>query len=245
MKAMYRSIILGVALLATACNKPIDSYSGDSRIYFFERTEGTVVARLTSKSFSFVLMDNSVTEDTIFVKTKIMGLATASDRSFSAVADTGGNAAAADYKILPGVVKANTIFGSLPVVVYRKPELKTTIKVLNLKIADGGDFKAGVIDDAKFQLNWTDNLIKPDNWETTPGLKTYFGTYSAVKYRFIIDVLGRDQFPIQTGRDLLPGQLTHYNMLDLKAILKDALVAYNNTHTPAMTDEFGQLVTFP
>jgi hypothetical protein len=242
---IYAAVLL-LFILSTACNKGLDGYQNAPGIYFFERVDGVIASRITSKSFSFVLYDNSKVSDTQRIKAKIMGLPVATDRSFMAAVDTGTKAVAGtEYKILPGVIKANEIIGYLPVVIYRTPDLKTVTKVLNLKIVDGGDFKAGVTEDARIQLNWTDNLVMPANWNTLPGLKTYFGVYSIVKYKFIIDVLGRSDFPIQTNNTLLPGQLTNANMLDLKAILKDALVVYNNTHSPVLTDETGQIVTFP
>lgn len=243
-KLLY--IALPAILAVIACNKELGGYADEPRVYFWERTATAYPVRAENKSFSFVLLPATVTEDTMMVAAKIMGLPAKADRNFRAAVDTGSTAKeGTDYKILPGVIPADSILGYLPVVVYRKPELKTVTQKLNLKIVDGGDFKAGVSEEAKIQLLWNDNLIKPANWDTRPGLVTYFGVYSVVKYRFIIDVLGMSEFPLQTSNVYIPGQLSNPNMLDKKAILKDALVVYNSTHTPVLTDENGLVVTFP
>jgi hypothetical protein len=245
MKLLYTAL-LPVLLVMSACNKDISKYADEPRVYFYERITGTFSTKAEVKSFSFVLLPATVTQDTILVAAKIMGLTTKAERSFRAVADTGSAATVdTDYKILDGVIPADSLLGYLPVVVYRKPELKTITKKLNLKIVDGGDFKTGAVSEIRIQLLWNDNLIKPANWDTRPGLVTYFGVYSTVKYRFIIDVLGMSEFPIATSNVYVPGQLSHPNMLDKKAILKDALTLYNSTHTPVLTDENGLVVTFP
>ncbi|UYQ95485.1 DUF4843 domain-containing protein [Chitinophaga horti] len=238
--------MLPAVLAVSACNKDVDSYSNDPRVYFFERTNSAIPVKVSGKSFTFVLMPATVTEDTLLVAAKIMGAAAKTDRSFAAAADTGSTATpTTDYKILPGVIKADSLTGYLPVVLYRREELKTVIKKLNLKIVDGGDFKAGATEEIRMQLLWNDNLIKPANWDTRPGLVTYFGAYSTVKYRFIIDVLGRSEFPLQTSNVFTPGMLTNAAMMDLKDQVRVALQAYNASHTPALTDENGQLVILP
>jgi hypothetical protein len=232
-------------LSAVSCKKDIAKYNNDPRINFFERTNDQYQRVILSKSFSFAAEPATVLTDTILVRAKIMGLAAANDRKFGAISLSAQSTAipGTDYKILEGTVKANELFGYLPVVLYRTAELKTISKVLVLQTADIADFKTGVINENVFTLNWNDNLVKPANWDTRPGLVTYFGVYSLTKFQFISTVLGRVDFPIQTGA-YDPALLTHYQMLDLKAKLKDALGVYNSTHS-ALTDEFGLVVTFP
>lgn len=246
---MKQNIYLKTALFVwvcccfTACNKNIDGYENDPGVYFFERTQDGFSERIGVKTLSFLLKPANVTQDTIKVIAKIMGLKADHDRTFVAVADTGSNALPADYKILPGIVKANQIFGELPVVVFRTPEIKELVKLLNVKIVDGGDFKAGINDqlDILMSLSWTDGLIKPDNWDSA--LRSYFGTYSKVKFQFVIDVLGMAEFPVLAyGVTYVPGvTLSPYEMQDKQAMLKAALLVYNQSHATPLTDEFGPI----
>jgi len=238
-----------IALLLTflvslmGCKKDIEGYENDPRVYFYERTQDGFSTRVGIKTLSFLMKPAEVKEDTIKVIAKIMGLKAGYDRTFLAIPDTGSNANTTDYKILPGIIKAGEVIGYLPVVVQRTAEIKQMVKVLNVMIVDGADFKAGISDqqDVKMSLSWTDGLIKPVNWDTA--LKTYFGDYSTIKYQFIIDVLGRTEFPVLAyGVPFVQGvTLTPYEMQDKQAILKAALLEYNLNHSTPLSDEFGPI----
>lgn len=244
--SLFIAVMALLFTLVSSCKKDLMSYENDPRVYFFEQDATVNKAPVYVKSFSFATEQASVAEYTVNIKVKIMGLAATNKRTFTAEAVTKGTNAlvGTDYKFLPGTIDANQIEGILPVVLYRTADLKTVTKQLVLKVSDVGDFKGGTVEHNGFTLIWNDNLIKPDNWDTRPGLVTYFGVYSVVKYQFIINTLNRSAFPIQTST-YDPNLLTNAQMLDLKVSLKTALVVYNNTHSTPLTDEFGVAVTFP
>lgn len=248
---LHKIILLSMVLLLSmilSCSKDIAPYDNDARAYFNERfiINATNNSQLLSKSFSFAPYAVRLQDTTVLLKVKIMGLATGADRTFGAEAVPTVTTAVAgtEYKLLPGTIKANQTEGLLPVVLYRAATLKTTLRQLTLKIADYGDFKGGTVENNIFTLFFNDDYIKPDNWDTAPGLKSYFGVFSVTKYKFIVAVLGRADFPIQTsGYD--PLKFSNADLLDKKAILQTALLAYNSSHTPVLTDETGLAVTFP
>ena len=96
-----------------------------------------------------------------------------------------------------------------------------------------------------FSLRWSDNLVKPDNWRPY-FLEVFFGSYSRIKYQFIIEVLGINEFPLQPSRySWTEGYYSTSQMWEFNSKLKLALVGYNSTHDPDLTDENGNLVTFP
>lgn len=159
-----------MCLLSTSCKKDLEKYENDPRINFFERTNDQFQNVILSKTFTFAALPTTVLTDTLLIRAKIMGLAATIDRKFSAVPVAAQSNAipGTDYKVLDGTVKANAIFGYLPVVLYRTAELKTVTKKLVLQTADAADFKTGVLNENVFTLNWSDNLIKPANWDTPP-----------------------------------------------------------------------------
>lgn len=240
--------LLLLAALGSACNKAIPGYENDPRIYFYERfvVNSFSTTDVFSRSFSFAPFPAKLTDTTIYINVKIMGKTAATDRTFYAepAALTTNAIPKTDYELLPGTVKANEMMGTLPVILHRTAEMKTVIKEMTIKIADRGDFKTGPQENSSFKLIWNDDYLKPDNWDTFPGVGQSFGTYSVVKYKFIIDVLGLSQFPLQTA-GYNPAQYSNAQMLDFKAILKNALLDYNNTHATPLRDEFGLAITFP
>lgn len=233
----------------TACEKDIASYNNDPRVYFFERNTDLTQSRITFKSFSFLKLPAEVTQDTFLIRVKIMGETAPYDRIVrgQAIADSSTAIAGQHYDFIDGIIPADSITGYLPVVLYRTADIADSAVTLNLRIAPTKDFKTGVTEDNFFTLTWSDNVIKPSNWDGFISLSTYFGTYSAVKYRFIISVTGIEQFPLQQSGRVPPkdGEFTAAAMTDIKARLKDALKAYNDSNDPDLTDESGQLVTFP
>ncbi|WP_165499817.1 DUF4843 domain-containing protein [Pedobacter frigidisoli] len=230
-----------------SCKKDIDKYEDDPMVYFYVQQANSTVL-VSSIAYSFATRSVTLAQDTIYVGVKIIGLAAPTERKFGAEAIIDANSATAgtDYKILTGTVKANQLMGRLPVVVYRTADLKTITKQLKIRLKDENDFKAGVIESNLFTLNWNDALIKPTNWDSVVGgLLGYFGTYSRVKYQFIIDTIALSAFPVQGSSAYSPTLITNQQMLEYARQLKLALAQYNSTHTTPLTDEFGVAVTFP
>lgn len=251
MMKYHTNILYALILLmsvGSSCTKDIMGYNDDPRVYFFERfvVNVSTVAEVYNRSFSFAPFPESLQDTTIYIKVKIMGNVAVTDRTFYAEpsGETTNAVAGTDYDLLPGTIKANMLEGTLPVVFHRTVAMKTQIKTMKIKIADKGDFKMGPAESSFFSLSWNDDYLKPDNWDTFPGVGQIFGVYSVAKYKFIISVLGISQFPLQTA-GYNPKQYSNAQMLDFKAILKNALLEYNNTHSVPLTDEFGLVVTFP
>lgn len=253
MNMKFRTLFVCLVALSTSllssCEKGIDTYEDDPRLYFFERATDLVQTRITSKSFSFVPFPPAFIIDTIKIKVKTMGLARDYDRPIKGAAIPAGTTAVegTNYAFAEGVIKAGQVDGYLPVVLYRTADIKTKSVTLNLTVAETKDFKPGVVEDQTFTLNWSDDLVKPANWDGIISLNFYFGAYNRTKYRFIIDVIGVTDFPLQqSGRvPLNPGEYSNSMMNDIKLRLKDALAAYNASHTVPLTDENNVPVTFP
>lgn len=232
----------------SACNKSLEPYIDDPQVYFFERATDLNKSRITSKSFSFLPLASTILKDTVKIKVKTMGFPKDYDRVVRGKMIAKGSTAAegTNFDFINGIVKAGQVEGLLYVLLYRTADIKNTTLQLNLSIAETADFKPGVVEDNYFTILWSDNIVKPDNWDGPLGLVNFFGVYSTVKYRFIIDVLGVTDFRLQqSARDpLKPGEYSGAMMIDLKNRMKAALAAYNLVNPPKV-DENNQPISFP
>jgi hypothetical protein len=89
----------------------------------------------------------------------------------------------------------------------------------------------------RYLVKINDYLSQPTNWSQLTG---YFGTYSQVKYAFVISVTGRSEFLFTNTTD----PVSTSQMLYFKIQCQNALTAYVTANGP-MVDEFGQTVQFP
>lgn len=234
------------AWLLTACKKSgLTSYMQPDMIYVYKDFYNPNKDSIT---YSFAIKSNTLITDTVKVPLRIMGNARDKDRTVAIqiLADS-TTAASQQYALLPTIVKAGSFTTDIPVLVKRTPDMKTREVRILLTIAASDDFLPGIPNTTattsraggatQYLVKINDFLTKPSNWETV--LSTYFGAYSQVKYKFIIDVTGRTEFPI-SGPDMVsPSQFLFY-----KKLCREALETYNTTNGP-LTDESGMLVTFP
>lgn len=226
------------------CEKDIVSYKQDPRVYFFERANDPNLTRITNRSYTFITLDEAQMKDTLYIKVKTMGDTAGYDRYVigKMIRDSVTTAIEGeDYDFIPGLIKAGETEGNLAIVLYRTAKLRNETLVLKLAIGESEDFKGGVVEDDEFMLTWSDRLVQPDTWPY------YFGTYSNVKYRFVIDVLGVADFPAQMCARcaINPGEYSLADIQDMASILRVRLREYNASN-PAnpMRDENGVLIVF-
>lgn len=123
---------------------------------------------------------------------------------------------------------------------------------LYLRMAENDEFTTGVEEYSELVIVLKNYLSKPDNWDSATypyrALSLYFGTYSKVKYQFMIQVLGLIDFQVSYTASVTYNEETnvvstnYVNYLVSKMQL--ALDEYNSTHDTPLTDETGALVTF-
>ena len=113
-------------------------------------------------------------------------------------------------------------------------------------------FSIGTEGHQSFTVILKNYLAKPDNWDSANyprvALSKYFGTYSRVKYQFMIEHLGLIDFEInyntQTSYDEETNVVSAVYAVYLQQVMQRALNEYNETHETPLTDEFGIPVTF-
>lgn len=133
------------------------------------------------------------------------------------------------------------------------PKLFTTSDgVIHFRVAPNEDFSIGTENHQMFTVILKNYLAKPNNWETANypnvALSKYFGTYSRVKYQFMIEVLGLIDFKInynsQTSYDEATNTISASYAVYLQQVMQKALNEYNETHDTPLTDEYGVAVFF-
>ena len=190
-----------------------------------------------SISFSFVAYGSEVTEKEMLVDAQIMGEVENRDRVVNLSVDPARTTADASLYTVPSTVTipAGAVKATFPVILKRSAALQTKTVRLYLQVAESADFKAGVNEENHIKLIWSDVLQKPKNWDT---LEPFFGTYSDVKYRFMLaNSNGAGEFSTDT---MSWAMLNSYRIL-----FQNALNAYNAAHPGnPLTDENNQLVTF-
>lgn len=197
-----------------------------------------------STNYSFANQVALKTTDTLFLKMIIMGNLENHERDVQLEAIDGSTAKEGVHYKLPIIKLASKAYEFLyPVVLFNTEDLKTNTVRLVLKAKANKDFPEGaaIITGssryAKYKVNFNNKLIKPDYWRF---IQNYFGEYSDVKYKFMIDVIGISDFL----PDLNGGTIVYSDFINYSGQMRKALDEYEAIHGP-MLDETGKEVSFP
>lgn len=123
---------------------------------------------------------------------------------------------------------------------------------VQFRVKENKDFSLGTTGRQSFKVVLKNYLAKPDNWDTANyprmPLSRYFGTYSRVKYQFMIEVLGLVSFEINynatTAFNPETNVASNAYAIYLQQVMQRALSEYNETHDTPLLDETGVPVTF-
>ena len=235
MKKMKLMILLiSVIGMFNACENDKFYFQDDARVRIegpYEWAVGT-----DSLTFSFAAYPSQVQEQGMEMKLYVMGEAAATDRTAKLAIDRTLTTANDDQYVFPETVTIPAGKLEAPfIVTLKRADLTSGTVSLYFRVVETNDFKVGVIEQNHFCIKWNDTLSKPKNWDTE--LFEFFGEYSLVKYRFIIDTIGFGEF---SATSMSWSELTNY-----KIIMKTALDEYNDAHPgEPLKDENGLLVTF-
>ena len=226
-------LLLVVIGMFAACENDKFYYQDEARVRIegpYEWAVGT-----DSLNFSFAVYPSSVQEQEMKMILYVMGEAASTDRTAKLEVDASRTTASAAQYILPETVTVPAGKLEVPFIITlkRSEDLTSQTVSLYLRVAESNDFKIGVVEQNHFCLKWNDILGKPKNWDTE--LTEFFGEYSYVKYRFIIDTIGFGEF----GNGMTWSELMNYQIL-----MKTALDEYNASPAGPLKDENGQLVEF-
>lgn len=239
MKSIHNTIKTAAVCIAamafTACSVDDFTYQDTARL----RLEGPEIyaAGSDSLTFSFVTYPEDTVSKVMDIDVIVMGTAVDYDRTAAVkvVADK-TTASASDYEMpLTITVPAGSAKGTLPVTLKRSTALQEKSVRLYIEIDANDDFQTGVNEQNHFTLIWNDVLTRPTNWDD---LEEFFGTYSDVKYRFMIQNAGGiSEFDADT--------MSWAQLNSLKIKFQNALNEYNEEHPGnPLRDDDGVLISF-
>lgn len=239
MKSIHNTIKTAAACLAalafTACSVDDFTYQDTARL----RLEGPEIyaAGTDSLTFSFVTYPEDTISKVMDIDVIVMGTTADNDRTAAVkvVADK-TTASASDYEMpLSITIPAGSAKGTLPITLKRSTALQEKAVRLYIEIEPNNDFQTGVNEQNHFTLIWNDVLTRPTNWDD---LEEFFGTYSDVKYRFMIQNAGGiSEFDADT--------MSWAQLNSLKIKFQNALNEYNEEHpNDPLRDGDGVLISF-
>lgn len=244
-----------LAVAITSCSKEL-VYKNMPGIYIDKEK---LTAR-DSTAYSFAEKSESLMLDTIYIPVKISGEVSNTDRNVPLQANAAKTNAIAGthYQILTTVIKANELTARVAVLLKRTPDLKSKQLRIYLETAPNTDFpltitstktnstfsgEASSTYSPGYLIKLTDQILKPDTWDGSGSwFRYYFGTYSAVKFKFIIEVTGRTVWGDRARYG--PDAPTSAQLQIYYTKLITALYEYEKINGP-MIDETGNQVTFP
>jgi hypothetical protein len=226
-----------LSMLMISCSKENLMYTEAPAVYFKKS-----IINPDSVIYSFGIRPNNIITDTVYLALRIMGSATATDREIKfSVAE--GSTAKLGYHFAfgPLVMPAGQYETLIPVYLHRKAGLKDSILTARIRVLESKDFKPGyddvisgsVLSRLEYRIVMNDQILRPSNW--TADYQPYFGVYSVVKYRFMIEVTGKTTW----NAAMTPGEIN-----DLVGQVKFALYNYQQANGPLL-DENGLAVVFP
>ncbi|MHA4895883.1 DUF4843 domain-containing protein [Pedobacter sp. PWIIR3] len=220
-------LVLAAVLIFVSCAK-------DKELLFDQPASIYVESLPDSAEYSFATTPTTVVSDSVLMRFRIIGKASSKDRVINLVPRAGATAKPGyHYKIGKAVVKANEFAAIVPIYLYRKAGLKDSTVIAIFDIKENEDFKLGFPSKLRFKLTISDILTKPAIWDNS--WAPYFGSYTQVKFRFLLTVTGRTNWTSAP----FPGDSRF-----LAQRARVALLEYNQQFGP-LIDENGAEVFFP
>lgn len=188
--------ILALFLLCLGCKEDsLDTYSGDSAIYFC-KSEGTgakIWEDTTTFSFAFVTVSDTVLK----ISVKAMGEAVSYDRKFKVKVEGGNAQEGVNYELLEEecVLKAGSVFSGVPLRVYREGA-RDTVFYIDLRLESNEYFAQNMPfkevnyqerDITRHVVRFTNNITKPKSW-----YDSMLGYFSEAKFILLNQELGID-----------------------------------------------------
>lgn len=243
------------AILVAACSKEeVPTYDTTyTSLNIWVGTQGGAVYENTTYNYSYAYEEGSVT-----FYAQVTGLPADHDRQFR-IEPYGGDSAAMANTIRTEdyVIKAGETTGMFKVWFDTQKLAPDTLfsdtdGTIHFRMVPNDEFQVGTEGHSEFTVVLKNYLAKPDNWDAAnfpqQPLSRYFGTYSKVKYQFMIEVLGLIDFQInynaRTSYNEATNTVSSSYAVYLLQQMQEALDNYNATHATPLVDEYGNPVSF-
>ncbi len=252
----YYSILLSaLLLLAAGCSKEEVSTYDTSRccLNLWVGTQAGAVYETATYNYSYAYEEGDVT-----FYAQISGMPSSHDRTFRLEAygddlEKMGNTIRTEEYVIPAGQIGGTYQVHFNTQLLSDPNLFTAEDGhISFRMVSNDDFTIGTEGHQSFTVVLKNYLAKPDNWDKANfprvALSKFFGTYSRVKYQFMIEHLHLIDFEInynsQTSYNEELNTVSYAYATYLQQVMQRALNEYNETHDVPLTDEFGNPVDF-
>ena len=199
-RIIEKFMLLMTALVAVSCMSEIDTYHGESGIYFAMRENVTTVNVDTlyreTSSLPFIVTEKM---DSVFnFKVKILGAVSAHDREVSLrVVDELSTTEQGDYEQIQATytLPAGEIYGIIPIKFNRTASLHGKERSLVLELIENDDFTLPIRmwrnSSTEYVSVVRHTIVISDKYVQLPGYRPgHFGPFSEKKMRLIIELSG-------------------------------------------------------
>ena len=210
----------------------------------------TVVSDSLTFNYAYTVLDR----DSVNFHVRLAGMPSPVDRTFRLKA-VEGDIDLVDFELQDYVLPAGGYQGTYPLYI-NIPENYSNFTDRSghivFELQENDNFHQGADESCKLYLVVKNFLAKPDEWDSATypymSFARYFGSYSAVKFAFIIQQAGYSFFRIyytMGSAELPETEITSTVAAYLVMKCKLALAEYNDSHDTPLTDENGFEVVFP
>nr|WP_121269245.1 DUF4843 domain-containing protein [Pedobacter schmidteae] len=249
-------IILIASSIFAACTKEsLQQYSEKPRVYLSLRKDSLYskfpLSTAGNIQIDYAPQKSAKQKDTLKLNIQVSGVAENADRVFVFERNTAAGTAVegTDFDLLDKnfIIPAGKFNNSIRVVIYRSLNMAKVPVSFGYVLRANENFElgpdrdttrfssnSGIMNMIALKVTARDVLTKPANWDSF--IANYFGVYSQVKHRFVIDVLPA---PLS-----LPSTTSVSRMNTNRNNLRTALTKYNATHPEKLKDENGIEISF-
>ncbi|EDM34901.1 hypothetical protein PBAL39_00175 [Pedobacter sp. BAL39] len=232
-----------------SCKKEaVETYQGKDGVSFFAYTFQQLHTTAT-RSYSFAFQSTVKTRDTMFIPLRITGRLSDQPRTVLLKTAAGTSATAGvDFELNEVAIPPGVSIFNYPLVLINSVGMASNVYRIVLEPSETKDFTLGTLGQTPansvsqgteenfryLKIDVTAQYIEPAYWEVY--LAADFGAFSALKYKFMVKVLGITDFSYeQIGSD---------GLLNFPVALRNALATYEAENGPLL-DENGQQISFP
>ncbi|WP_166792243.1 DUF4843 domain-containing protein [Pedobacter alluvionis] len=241
---LYVTIVLSLF----SCKKEtVETYQGKDGVSFFAYTDQQLHTTAV-RSYSFAFQKTVKTRDTMYIPLRLTGKLSDKPRTVLLKTAAGTTATAGvDFELKEVTIPPGVYIFNYPLVLINSVGMASHVYRIVLEPAETKDFTLGTLGQTPattanlrteenfryLKIDVSSMYVRPAYWDI---LDEDFGEFSAVKYKFMVKVLGITDFSLDSiGSD---------GLLNFPVTLRNALADYEAANGPLL-DENGQEISFP
>lgn len=204
MKKLKIFLLFLTLVSVLSCEKDLKVYDGENNIYFLrsvspDRVNSALFDKIYDSLNVTFAFDPVITDSIVLIPVGITGMPASMDREFKVSVSTASTAVGGEhYATLPAsfTMHAGKIIDTIPVKIFRTPDMQTNEVTIILELQPNEHFKTGMVDKVanattgqklshtRFKLKANDVLAKPSKW-----IDAYMGTFTRKKLLLMSELL--------------------------------------------------------